>query len=215
MARPVQADAEATKQRVLQAACSLFAARGVADTTTRQIAKAAKVSLATMHHYFGTKADLYESCIETTYAELGTLTDELEEAARDLGQGTTLRSLLDMAIRRSYEFARRHQSEVRLLMRRILDSGEADPDLRERYQLPLLERGVAMLTRASGQPEPKVRIMFLALHHTIVNFALTPERELAIVTGNPKATPEECIELIEDSLVSMAMTQLGFQGDPQ
>lgn len=213
MARPIQADAGATKQRVLEAACSLFAELGLSQTTTRQIAKRAEVSLATMHHYFGTKGDLYQTCIDTTYTELGTLADELEAAALDLGQGTTLSSLVEMTIRRSYEFARRHRAEVRLLMRRILDKGEADPELRERYQLPLLERGVAMLAAATQRPVSSVRITFLAMHHIIVNFALTSSREIAIVTGNPTASPEQCITLIEDHLVSMALTQLGLQGN--
>lgn len=213
MARPVQADAEATRRRVLHAACSLFSEQGLSQTTTRQIAKHSQVSLATVHHYFGSKADLYEACINNTYAELGTLTDELEEAAKTFSHGSGMRALLDMTIRRSYEFARRHRPSVQLLMRTILDKGEADPVLRQRYQMPLLERGVKLLATTTSQPIAKVRITFLALHHLIVHFALTTTREIAIVTGNPGARPDECIQLIEDYLVSMALTQLDIQGD--
>ena len=70
-----------------------------------------------------------------------------------------------------------------------------------------------MLAAATQQPVSSVRITFLAMHHIIVNFALTSSREIAIVTGNPTASPEQCITLIEDHLVSMALTQLGLQGD--
>jgi len=214
MARPIQANAEATRGRVLAAACTLFAGRGLADVTTREIAKSAEVSLATMHHYFGGKAELYEACIHAAYADLGTLADELEAAMTTLAAGSTLHSLLDMSIRRAYEFARRHRLQVRLLMRIILDKGEADPDLRERYQLPLLERGVSLLATATGKAESDVRITFLALHHLIVHFSLTSAREIAIVTGNPEASPEACVSLVEDYIVSMAITQLGLQGTP-
>ena len=213
MARPVQANAQATRLRVLEAACSLFAEQGLSLTTTRQIAKMSGVSLATMHHYFGCKAELYKACIDITYQDLATLADELEEASRNLEGATDLRALLDMAIRRSYEFARRHRPSIRLLMRIILNKGEADPELRERYQMPLLERGVTLLAAATLRPVANVRITFLALHHLIVHFALSTTREIATVTGNPDATAEECFLLIEDYLVSMALTQLGIQGE--
>ena len=84
MARPIQADAAATRERILHAASDLFSDRGLARTTTREIAKASEVSLATVHHYFGGKADLYRACIGNMYAGLEALTDELASLAGSL-----------------------------------------------------------------------------------------------------------------------------------
>ncbi len=52
MARPVAADAEATKARILAAATALVAERGIDGTTVRDVAARASVSLATILHYF-------------------------------------------------------------------------------------------------------------------------------------------------------------------
>jgi len=70
MSRPVNADADATRQRMLEAAVQLFAERGLGSTSIRDVAGAAGVSLAMVHHYFGSKDDLYDACIDATYAEL-------------------------------------------------------------------------------------------------------------------------------------------------
>ena len=48
MARPVGADAEVTRQRVLEAASVLFAHKGEGQTSMRQIAGEAGVSLGTV-----------------------------------------------------------------------------------------------------------------------------------------------------------------------
>ena len=210
MARPVQADAQATRTRILEAASALFASHGLSETTTRQIARNSQVSLATVHHYFGGKADLYEACITRTYDELASLADQIEDALRNLRPGTSAEDILAMAVRRSYAFARHHRASVRLLMRTILDKGESDPLLRERYQLPMLERGVAMASSVSALSPAEVRIRFLALHHVIVHFALNTPREIALVTGNPDASPDQAIELVEEFLVTLAKSQFGI-----
>ena len=63
MARPRGADSAQTRARILAAAIEAFAAGGASGTTTRTIARAAGVSLATLHHHFGSKDDLYQACI--------------------------------------------------------------------------------------------------------------------------------------------------------
>lgn len=59
--RPGGAD---TRAAVLTAARELFAARGFTATTIRAIAASAGVDAALVHHYFGTKADLFVAALE-------------------------------------------------------------------------------------------------------------------------------------------------------
>lgn len=49
---------------ILEAARGLFAARGFRATTTRQVAERAGVDVALIHHFFGTKAGLFEAVID-------------------------------------------------------------------------------------------------------------------------------------------------------
>lgn len=60
-------DGEASRERILQAAIRLFASQGFKNTSTRDIAKAAKVNIASLNYYFGDKAGLYRA----TFARLG------------------------------------------------------------------------------------------------------------------------------------------------
>jgi AcrR family transcriptional regulator len=53
-------DAASPRGRILTAARSLFAQRGLMATTTRAIAELAQVNLAMIHYYYGSKEALYE-----------------------------------------------------------------------------------------------------------------------------------------------------------
>lgn len=52
------------RERVLRAAERLFARRGFAGTSMRDLAKASGVSQALIHHHFGTKRELYNAVKE-------------------------------------------------------------------------------------------------------------------------------------------------------
>jgi|SRR5579859_1321683 AcrR family transcriptional regulator len=54
-------DSEARRRRIVEAALPLFARKGFAGTTTKEIAEAAEVSEALLFKHFPTKAALYES----------------------------------------------------------------------------------------------------------------------------------------------------------
>lgn len=57
-------NAEATRARILDAAEREFAARGFAGARLREIAGAARVQPALIHHYFADKSGLYEAVLD-------------------------------------------------------------------------------------------------------------------------------------------------------
>lgn len=52
------------KQRLLEKAMTVFAVKGYADTSTREIARAAKVNISAIAYYFGGKPGLYQSVLD-------------------------------------------------------------------------------------------------------------------------------------------------------
>jgi AcrR family transcriptional regulator len=68
--RTESADAPATRDRILAAAREEFAERGYDKTSMRGIAKAAGVDSALVHHYFGTKDQVFEESIEVAFGPL-------------------------------------------------------------------------------------------------------------------------------------------------
>jgi AcrR family transcriptional regulator len=57
--RAARSDGAEARNRILLAALALFAAKGYAKTSTRQIAQAAGANIAAISYYFGDKAGLY------------------------------------------------------------------------------------------------------------------------------------------------------------
>ena len=66
--RPPRTEAADTRDRILTAAREEFAERGYDKTSVRGIAKAADVDSALVHHYFGTKEQIFEAAIEVAFA---------------------------------------------------------------------------------------------------------------------------------------------------
>ncbi|WP_369248281.1 TetR family transcriptional regulator [Streptomyces sp. R41] len=69
--RPSRTQTEAgpaTRDRILEAAREEFSERGYEKTSVRGIAKAAGVDSALVHHYFGTKEQVFEAAIEVAFA---------------------------------------------------------------------------------------------------------------------------------------------------
>lgn len=58
-----------TRDRILRAARRLFAAKGFSGTTTRRIARQARVNEASIFRYFPTKRDLYAAIIQKKIEE--------------------------------------------------------------------------------------------------------------------------------------------------
>lgn len=68
--RPSRTAADATpgaRERILEAARTQFAERGYDKTSVRGIAKAAGVDPALVHHYFGTKDEVFAAAIEVSF----------------------------------------------------------------------------------------------------------------------------------------------------
>lgn len=63
-------DGEASRERILHAAIRLFALQGFKNTSTRDIAKAAKVNVAALNYYFGDKAGLYRATFSSFSPQL-------------------------------------------------------------------------------------------------------------------------------------------------
>jgi TetR/AcrR family transcriptional regulator, regulator of cefoperazone and chloramphenicol sensitivity len=59
--RTGRSDGGQTRERLLQTGLRLFAARGYAQTSTREIAEAAQVNVAAISYHFGDKAGLYRA----------------------------------------------------------------------------------------------------------------------------------------------------------
>ncbi|MGC9500321.1 TetR family transcriptional regulator [Streptomyces sp. WG7] len=66
--RPPRTESAGTRDRILTTAREEFSERGYEKTSVRGIAKAAGVDPALVHHYFGTKEQVFEAAVEVAFA---------------------------------------------------------------------------------------------------------------------------------------------------
>lgn len=214
MARPVNADAQATQARILSTAYDLFASRGIDGASIRDIAKGAGVSLAMVHHYFGSKQGLYEACIGAMLKELGGLRSELEVhfAKGELPPP----AILAEAVRLGFRYARKHRTAVRLLQRSLVDTGELDAKVREESVLPFLDTISEVLGQLAGRPARMMRLPIQSALFLVVRFAITSEREITAIAGEavkntkPRKDVPPPIVAVEDHLVDATLRLLGL-----
>ncbi|MFF1283389.1 TetR family transcriptional regulator [Streptomyces sp. NPDC058299] len=81
--RPPRTESAGTRDRILTAAREVFSARGYEKTSVRAIAKAAEVDPALVHHYFGSKEEVFEAAVEVAFAPALNASDAVADGPLD------------------------------------------------------------------------------------------------------------------------------------
>ncbi|MET9430499.1 TetR family transcriptional regulator [Streptomyces sp. NPDC003036] len=202
--RDAAAEGPGARERILEAARAEFAARGYDKTSVRGIARSAGVDPALVHHYFGTKDDVFAAAIEMSFepalvvpAVLGAgpegVGERLARTFLGVWENPATRAPL-LAILRS---ALTHEAAATVLrgfvLRRLLErvAGELRvPDPKFRAELAASHMiGIAILRYvvrveplASADPERIVAMVAPALQRY-----LTEEIEATEATGETEA----------------------------
>lgn len=85
-ARTDTAEGPGARERILTAARTEFARRGYDQASIRGIAKAAAVDPALVHHYFGTKEQVFGAAIEMSFEPAPHLPDLLARGPAGIGE---------------------------------------------------------------------------------------------------------------------------------
>lgn len=85
-ARTSASDGPGARDRILAAARNEFAERGYDKTSIRGIAKTAEVDPALVHHYFGTKEQVFEAAIELIFAPAMAAPDAVHGSREGAGE---------------------------------------------------------------------------------------------------------------------------------
>jgi AcrR family transcriptional regulator len=136
---------------VLDAANELFAARGPASVSVRDIAAAARVNHALVHRHFGPKHKVLQAVLERSARGMATVTDRVTEA----------RAGMEAVFNAAVE----HQNYWRALARAVLD-GESARGLQRDF--PTINRLTAMLMRERTQAHPDRDQSAVALESSVV-----------------------------------------------
>jgi len=195
MARPRNADAEQTRENILDAAICRFGSEGLKGASLRKIGSDAGVSFATVHHYFGCKSKLYQRCLDASYEELGGLRGMLAQTLAQTEGGTEdrVRALAKAAFR----FAREHATRSRFLLRATLYE-DAAGERTAASQAQYLDITSEVLAPVLGRPAAQLRVPLQGLMFLLTRMAVMSDAELAIVAGDtdPVRTQDALAEYV-------------------
>ncbi|MGW0364975.1 TetR/AcrR family transcriptional regulator [Streptomyces sp. NPDC002990] len=174
-----------TQERIRLAARSEFAARGYDKTSVRGIAKAAGVDPALVHHYFGSKDDLFAAAIELSMEPALLVPAVIGEGPEGIGErlaryflgiweNPATRAPLLAVIRSALTHEAAAKVLRRLVLRRVLERVAADLDV----------------------PDPTFRAELAASH--MVGIAIL--RYVVQVEPLASADPEDIIALVAPTL---------------
>lgn len=141
-----------TKQRIVEAAVTLFAERGIHGTSLQDIADSLGVTKAAVYHQFKTKESIIMAAFGDALARIAGAVDEAETQADPAGAaGTLVAAMVELAVekRASFRTLQGDPELARLLM--------ADQDLRG-----LLDRQERMYLVGKDGPESRVRAALVA-----------------------------------------------------
>ncbi|MFE3552542.1 TetR family transcriptional regulator [Streptomyces kronopolitis] len=184
-ARAADGAGPGARERILAAARTEFAERGYDKTSIRRVAKAAGVDPALVHHYFGTKEQVFAAAIELTFAPALTMPDALAGGGADVGERMArfMFGIWENPVSRQPLLA---------IMRSALTNDTAAAVLRG-----LIER--RMLQRVAGEldvPDPEFRVQLAAGH--LIGIAML--RYVIRMDPIASADTEEIIAMVAPAL---------------
>ena len=197
---------EDTRQRILDAAEKMFAARGYAGTSIRELTAEAGVSLPAIHYHCGSKELLFREVLARCFAPLDRARlDWLDELEKRLHPDAPpveelVRALVEPALARAKDPAH-GTAWLRLIARLRMEEdhwSESLPQLG--LHMKMLRRYTAAFRRAlPGRSPSEVRTAMFFMICTIAN-ALVDDKTLPLL-GSKKKSVHEAPERMGETLV--------------
>ena len=163
-----QRKGERTAERILDAAEELFAERGFAGTTLRDVASRVGLQNPSLYNHFSNKQALYGAVLERG---LGPVLEALSAAASE-GEVPDPERIIEVVM----QALGRHPNLPRLLLHETLSGGESLTPMLTEWLGPVLERGQAMARAnpaAQRWGEERIPLLVLALYHVVVGYFTT------------------------------------------
>ena len=143
---------ESTREKILEEAGELFAAKGFADVSIREICTAACANVAAVNYYFGDKRRLYVEAVRQAQWNRQQQVP-LPQWDAETAPETKLRQFVCTMMRRIVGW-QKAPWQVRLMMREVLFPTDACRDLVEEYFRPFMNVLLGIIDEFAGQDLP-------------------------------------------------------------
>ena len=198
--RATRPSADATRDRILDAALDLFSELSYDGATTREIAARAGVTQPLLHYHFSSKDELWCAAVDRIFAELN---EALSGRAQGL-RGVDDLTVAKLLIREFVGFSAAHPQLHRIITQECKADGPRMDWLVERHVRPVYEQTTTLLdglVAAGHLPDfPAAHLYYILTGAAPTMFVLSPEcRRL---TGLDPHAPE-VIEAHADAVIAL------------
>lgn len=176
MARPPDADPDKTKRAILDAALHAFSMRGLSGTRIREVAQAAGVTDASVHHYFGNKEALHAACVDACFQAMFAIGADMIGHIAGLPEGDRVAA----AVRFAARAARAQPDRSRFLLRAFLFE-ESESVRKGAYDA---QREIVQAASGLVAEDPRFgrRLPVVALGVLITRLALASDQECTLIS---------------------------------
>src|SRR5262245_27679856 len=177
---------QSTKARILTAAEEVFATKGFAGASTREIAASAGVNISSLHYHWESKETLYFAVFQNIYDRILELIRTAFPAGPSAKQ--TAAVIIDEAMGRLFDFFADHPNVPKLMVRRLLESGETTLEIECNIAIPAW-RLFSNWTLQSGQKlrETDAQLFMLTVHSVLLLFLLDSQQFVSLLGGSARS----------------------------
>jgi TetR/AcrR family transcriptional regulator len=198
-------NAAATKQRLLDAGEREFAARGFAGARLREIAVAAGVQPALIHHYFTDKQGLYRAVLDRA------LLPTSAESLTLLGSRHDLESLLTGFIALLLRFYAANRNLLAILRHEALSGSSVLDELTRERTLPIIEGLSRFLAERQAQGEVRADVSpdeIILAGMSMVVYPFVDEGLLQVVMPSVVLRDEATLERRQQSIIKLLLDSI-------
>jgi len=185
-----------TRARLLDAAARLFADRGFARVTVRDICKKAHANVAAVNYHFGGKDGLYDAVMRMAIETMQATTDAARAAGRDLPPRERIRAYVSVFADRL--LGTHHETWIhQLMLREMSDPSPALAMVAEDVLKPRMAYLCRTIAELIGCAPDDPRAMRCALSVTSQFNSMLWSREVAQLVNASDAVPGPIDEIAE------------------
>ncbi len=196
-------NAAATKQRILDAGEREFAARGFAGARLREIAEAAGVQPALIHHYFTDKQGLYRAVLDCALLPTSTELWSLLGSRRDL-EGL-LTGFIDLLLR----FYAENRNLLAILRHEALSGSSVLVELTKERTLPIIEALSRFLEERQAAGEVRADVPareIIVAGMSMVVYPFVEEGMLEVMMPSVLLRDEASLERRKQAILTLLMS---------
>jgi AcrR family transcriptional regulator len=174
---------QSAKGRILSAAEAIFARKGFAGASTREIAAAAGVNISSLHYHWESKETLYLSVFQNIYDQiLGLVRRSLPEKAGEVLD----RGPMNQTMGALFDFFADHPNVPKLLVRRLVEVEETGVEVERDVLVPAWKMFANWMAEIGGPKlrDVDVQVFMLNVYSVLLLFLLDSPQYVSILGGS-------------------------------